>query len=124
MVDAVNARGVHEAQAEAPMTMPQIPNESLHAAMFGLMAVAALALTAKQAVLAILIVMHHRDPSLPAQALPAGMLAVVIGLWMTFILGSISSMALDLPWAHAGSGIFSGMRIDVPCLAVTTLLWP
>ncbi len=79
--------------------------DPFHATMFGLMGVAALALTATQAALAVLITVHHREVSSAVPALPPEVLAVVIGLWLTFILGSISGFALGANQPPEGSGL-------------------
>lgn len=71
-----------------------------HAAMFGLMAIAAVALTATQAWLAVMIASQYRD-----QPMPADVLAVVIGLGLTTVLGTISGMALGGNQPPAGSGM-------------------
>jgi hypothetical protein len=73
--------------------------DALHAALFGLMAVAAVALTATQAVLAWLIARHSSTRGDVATQ------AVVIGLALTFVLSTWSGFALGAVQPPAGTGL-------------------
>ncbi len=73
--------------------------DALHAALFGLMAAAAVALTATQAVLAWLIARHSSTRGEVATQ------AVVIGLVLTFVLSTWSGFQLGAVQPPAGTGI-------------------
>ena len=73
--------------------------DSLHAALFGLMAVAAVLLTATQAVLAWLIARHCTTRHTVLTQ------AVVVGLVLTFLLATISGFLLGGRQAPAGMGL-------------------
>ncbi|MDZ7855626.1 hypothetical protein [Sphaerotilus sp.] len=73
--------------------------DPLHAALFGLMAVAAVMLTATQAVLAWLIARHSADR---ASTLTR---SVVIGLVLTFVLATVSGFLLGGQQPPAGTGL-------------------
>ncbi len=80
-----------------------------HAAMFGLMAVAAVGLTSTQAVLAWLIVRHSETRSTPFTQ------SVVIGLALTFALATVSGFMLGGQQPPAGMGLpFLGWHLDQP----------
>jgi hypothetical protein len=68
-----------------------------HAAMFTAMAVAAWALTGTQAALALQIARHSERNTYTV--------SVMIGLWLTFVLGSLSGMMLGGMQPPAGTGI-------------------
>lgn len=73
--------------------------DALHAALFGLMAVAAVVLTGTQAVLAWLIARHSPErESVFARA-------VVIGLLLTFVLATVSGFMLGGQQPPAGAGL-------------------
>jgi hypothetical protein len=72
-------------------------SDPFHAAMFVAMAIAAWALTGTQAALAIQITRHTEQTVFS--------FSVVIGLWLTFILASVSGMMLGGMQPPAGSGV-------------------
>jgi hypothetical protein len=73
--------------------------DPLHAALFGLMAVAAVALTATQAVLAWLVARHSSTRHTVLTQ------AVVVGLVMTFMLATVSGFVLGGRQPPAGMGL-------------------
>lgn len=82
-----------------------------HAALFGLMALAAVGLTATQAALACLIARHA------AQPWPAATLAVVVGLVLTFVLSTASGFMLGARQPPAGIGLpLAGWHLGGPDL--------
>ncbi len=65
-----------------------------HAAMFSLMGIAAVVLAACAPWLAVLIARHNRD------AAPVYRRAVILGLWLTFVLGAVAGMYMGSRGAH------------------------
>jgi hypothetical protein len=75
-------------------------SDPFHAFMFGLMAIAAVGLTASQAWLAWEIWKEPRGAGMPVETL-----AVIIGLVLTFVLSTISGFMLGGNQAPAGQGL-------------------
>jgi len=75
-------------------------SDPFHAFMFGVMAIAAVGLTASQAWLALEIWKEQRGTSMPVETL-----GVIIGLLLTFVLSTISGFMLGGKQPPAGQGI-------------------
>lgn len=83
--------------------------DTFHRLMFGLMAVAAVGLTASQAWLAWLIARHVQRPY------SSWTLSVIIGLLLTFLLGTASGFMLGAVQPPAGVGLaFIGWHLGAP----------
>ncbi|KAA2237908.1 hypothetical protein [Salinarimonas soli] len=97
------------AQAARGLASHYNVGDPFHAAMYGLMGVGAVALTAVSPALAVLLARHR-----PAHLAPAYLTSIVLGLTLTFVLGAGSGAVLS-----AGNGHWiGGIRSDAGGLPV------